>query len=90
MITITEKSFNEKKGRMVGVVEGRTLHTLDFNQESNGIKQQRNAAKDAATNQMILEAEKLGADAIVCIRYSTAPGENGATEVTAYGTAVKY
>ena len=33
---------------------------------------------------------KLGVDAIVCVRYSSAPVENGATEVMAYGTAVKY
>ena len=39
---------------------------------------------------MIEEAEKLGADAIVCVRYSSASIMQGAAEVMVYGTAVKY
>ncbi len=89
MITITKESTGNNY-TMVGVVEARIVQNLDFDQQSDVIQLQRNKARDQVTDQMIHEAEKLGADAIVCVRYSSAPVENGATEVMAYGTAVKY
>ena len=46
-------------------------------------------ARQIATNRMIEEAEALGADAIVGIRYGSAEATQGAAEVLAYGTAVK-
>ena len=36
------------------------------------------------------EAEALGADAIVCVRYSSASIMQNAAEVMVYGTAVKF
>lgn len=42
-----------------------------------------------ATDRMIEEAEKLGADAIVGIRYASSEIMQGASEMLAYGTAVK-
>lgn len=45
-------------------------------------------ARSEATNRMISEAEALGANAIVNIRYSTASIADGASELYAYGTAV--
>ena len=39
---------------------------------------------------MVAEAEVLGADAIVNIRYASAVVMQGAAEVIAYGTAVKF
>ena len=38
---------------------------------------------------MIAEAESVGADAIVCVRYATSSVMQGAAEILAYGTAVK-
>jgi uncharacterized protein YbjQ (UPF0145 family) len=46
-------------------------------------------ARDIATEQMIDEAEKLGADGIITIRYSTSSVVGGAAEIMVYGTAVK-
>lgn len=46
-------------------------------------------ARDIATDQMIDEAEKLGADGIINIRYSTSSVVGGAAEIMVYGTAVK-
>ena len=42
-----------------------------------------------ATKRMVAEAEELGADAIVNIRYASSAIMQGAAEVIAYGTAVK-
>jgi len=47
-------------------------------------------ARNTATERMIEEAQKLGADAIVGLRYATAQIMDPAAEVMAYGTAVKY
>jgi len=38
---------------------------------------------------MIKDAEKLGADAIVNVRFATSMIMQGASEILAYGTAVK-
>lgn len=45
--------------------------------------------REAATNQMIMEAEGLGADAIVGTRFTTSQVGAGFSEILAYGTAVK-
>ena len=49
-----------------------------------------NEARETATQRMVAEAEKLGAEAIVNVRYSTSAVMQGAAEVMVYGTAVKF
>lgn len=46
-------------------------------------------ARQVATKRMVDDAENLGADAIINIRYGSSAVMNGAAEVIAYGTAVK-
>ena len=46
-------------------------------------------ARQIATSRMIQEAERMGADAIVGIRYGSSSIMDGASEMLAYGTAVK-
>ena len=46
-------------------------------------------ARQIATKRMVDEAEALGADAIVNIRFGSSAVMQGAAEVIAYGTAVK-
>ncbi len=46
-------------------------------------------ARNEAQNRMIAHAEKLGADAIVNVRYTTSQVASGAAELLVYGTAVK-
>lgn len=46
-------------------------------------------ARKIATDRMIEEAEKLGADAIVNVRFGSSAVMQGAAEIIAYGTAVK-
>lgn len=47
-------------------------------------------ARKIATDRMEAEAAALGADAILNVRYSSSAIMQGAAEVVAYGTAVKY
>ena len=49
-----------------------------------------NEARDLATDRMIKEAEKLQADAIINVRYTTSSVVQGAAEILVYGTAVKF
>ena len=39
---------------------------------------------------MVAEAEKIGADAVIRMEYTTSSIMDGAAEVVAYGTAVKF
>ena len=47
-------------------------------------------ARQIATKRMVDEAEALEADAIINLRYSSSSLMQGAAEVTAYGTAVRF
>lgn len=46
-------------------------------------------ARQIATKRMVEDAESLGADAVVNVRYASSSLMQGAAEVTAYGTAVR-
>ncbi|PHS36133.1 MAG: hypothetical protein COA82_02330 [Alkaliphilus sp.] len=46
-------------------------------------------ARQIATGTMVRDAEKLGADAVINIRFSTSQVMTGAAEILIYGTAVK-
>ena len=54
-----------------------------------GYTEMLTTARQMATKRMVDEAESLGADAIINIRYGSSSVMNGAAEVIAYGTAVK-
>ena len=46
-------------------------------------------AREQAIDRMVAQAQDLGADAIVCLRFTTSPVMAGAAELLAYGTAVR-
>ena len=46
--------------------------------------------RNVAEQRMIAEAEKLGADAIICMRFAGGSVMEGTLEMLAYGTAVKF
>ena len=45
--------------------------------------------RQIATRRMVDDAEAMGADAVIGIRYTSASVMQGAAEITAYGTAVR-
>jgi len=49
-----------------------------------------NEARAIATKRMVEEAETLGADAVINVRYATSAIMQGAAEVMVYGTAVRF
>lgn len=86
----------------MGVVRGSTVQTRHIGRDIlGGLKtiiggeiraysEMMDKARDIATDRMIQDAEKLGADAVVNLRYATSAVMQGAAEVMAYGTAVKF
>ena len=46
-------------------------------------------AREQAMQRMIADADHLGADAVVCVRFVTAQVMQGASELLCYGSAVK-
>ncbi|GMU66895.1 MAG: UPF0145 protein [Acidobacteriota bacterium] len=57
--------------------------------ELKGYTELLGESRQEAVNRMIAEAEKIGANAIVNVRFSTSSISQGAAELFAYGTAVK-
>ena len=55
-----------------------------------GYTEMLNQARQIAVKRMVDEAEKLGADAVINVRYASSSVMQGAAEIIAYGTAVKY
>ena len=86
----------------IGVVKGTIVQSKNFGKdfmagmktlvggEIKGYTDMLVEARQIATKRMVDEAEQLGADAIVGIRYASSSVMQGAAEVMAYGTAVKY
>lgn len=46
-------------------------------------------SREQSVDRMVAEAESMGADAIVCVRFTTSTVLQGSAELLAYGTAVK-
>jgi len=58
--------------------------------ELKGYSDMMNEARAKATKRMVEEAEALGADGVINIRYASSAVIQGAAEVMAYGTAIKF
>ena len=58
--------------------------------ELKGYTEMLQEARQIATKRMVDEAESLGADAVINVRFASSAIMQGAAEVIAYGTAVKF
>ena len=102
MIIVTTENIPGKKLEVLGLVKGSTVQSKNIGTDfMSGMKkpvggeltaynEMMNEARALATKRMVQEAEALGADAIVNVRYASSAIMQGAAEVIAYGTAVKY
>ena len=57
--------------------------------EVEGYTELMEEARKVATKRMVDDAERLGADAVVNLRFTSCSVMQGAAEVTVYGTAVR-
>ena len=102
MILATTDTVNGKNAEVLGLVKGSTIQTVNavrdigagsktlVGGELTKYNEMMNNARALATKRMVEEAEALGADAIVGMRYTSASVMQSAAEVMAYGTAVKF
>jgi uncharacterized protein YbjQ (UPF0145 family) len=102
MLIVNTDYITGKDLEMLGMVRGSTIQSKNIGRDfTQGLKQivggeldaytdMMNQARDIATQRMTKEADALGADAIVNVRYATSAIMQGAAEVMAYGTAVKF
>lgn len=91
-----------KQLEVLGLVKGNVVQSKNLGRdfmagiksmvggELVGYTQMLNEARQIAVKRMVDEAEELGADAVVNIRYASSTIMQGAAEIIAYGTAVKF
>ena len=91
-----------KEVEPLGLVKGTVVQSKNFGKdfmagmktlvggEIVGYTEMLVEARQIATKRMVDAAEALGADAIVGARYASSSVMQGAAEVVAYGTAVKF
>ena len=58
--------------------------------ELKGYTEMLQEARSVATKRMIESAQALGADAVIGVRYASSAIVQGAAEVLAYGTAIRF
>lgn len=102
MILVNTDYISGKELEMLGLVKGSTIQSKNVGRDiTQGLKtlvggelkaytDMMNEARALATKRMVQEAQEMGADAVVNIRYSSAAVMQGAAEVIAYGTAVRF
>ena len=102
MLYVTTDYIPGKEVEALGLVKGSTIQSVNvFKDIGAGLKnlvggeltrynEMMDKARALATKRMVEEAEHLGADAIIGMRYSSASVTQAAAEVMAYGTAVKF
>ena len=102
MILVNTDYISGKKLETLSIVKGSTIQSKHLGKdiaqafkslvggELKAYNEMMNEARALATKRMVAEAEALGADAIVNIRYASSAIMQNAAEVIAYGTAVKF
>ena len=102
MLLYNVETVPGKQVELLGMVQGSTVQSKHIGKdlmaglrnivggEMKGYTEMLDDARAQATQRMISKAEVLGADAVIGIRYATSAITQGAAEILAYGTAVKF
>ena len=102
MILVNTEYISGKELEMLTLVKGSTIQSKHLGKDiAQGFKsmvggelkaynEMMNDARAIATKRMVEEAEALGADAVINIRYASSAVMQSAAEVIVYGTAVKF
>lgn len=102
MKIVTVETLQGVRYEELGVVTGSTIRAknmfADFGQQLKGMvggelgsyTDMMEKAREIATQRMVDQAVRMGADAIVGVRYTTNSIMAQAAEVLVFGTAVKY
>ena len=102
MILVNTDYISGKELETISIVKGSTIQSRHLGKdiaqafksmvggELKAYNDMMNDARAIATKRMVAEAEALGADAVVNIRYASSAIMQSAAEVIVYGTAVKF
>lgn len=102
MILVNVDYVQDKELELLGVVKGCTVHSKNIGRdfmaglktivggEIVGYTEMINEARIEAEQRMISDAKRIGADAIINVRYTSSSVMQGASEILVYGTAVKF
>ena len=103
MIIVSSETITGKEiVKTLGLVRGNTIRARNIGKdilaglkklvggEIEGYTKLMAEAREQAVDRMIKDAEKLGANAIVAMRFSTSEVMDNAAEILAYGTAVVF
>ena len=100
LLTTTENIGRDYE--VLGMVDGGTVQSVNALKDiGSGLKnlvggelrkytEMQESSRAIATERMLQKANALGADAVIAIRYSSSAITQAASEVMAYGTAVKF
>ena len=101
MLLLNIDSIPGKRVEALGLVKGSVVQAKNFGKdfmagmktlvggEIEGYTDLLNQARQIATKRMVDDAQAMGADAVINVRYTSSSIMQGAAEVTAYGTAVR-
>ena len=101
IVTTSNEIPNKKVVKVLGIVKGNTVRARNIGRDIGaGLKsiiggevktytKMTIQAREEAYNRMVNNASSLGADAIIGVRFMTSMVMAGASEMLAYGTAVK-
>jgi uncharacterized protein YbjQ (UPF0145 family) len=101
ILTNVETVPGKKIVEHFGLVQGSTIRTKHVGRdimaslknlvggELKGYTELLREARKEATDRMVAQANQLGANAVVNVRYATSSVAQGAAELFAYGTAVR-
>ncbi len=101
IVTTSENVPGKKIKKILGIVRGNTVRSRNIGHdigaafkniiggEIKTYTELISQSRDEAYNRMINNALKIGADAVVNVRFTTSTVMAGASEMLAYGTAVK-
>ncbi len=101
ILTTTENIPNKEIVEILGVARGSTVRARNVGRDIfAGLKsliggeieeytKLQAQSREQAMDRMLRDAERMGADAILNIRLTTSMVMQGASEILAYGTAVK-
>ena len=101
IVTTTSEVPGYRIVKILGIVTGNTVRAKHLGKDllaaarkivGGEVKEYTEMLKEArreALERMIEEAKKLGADAVINVRFATSAITSGAAEILAYGTAVK-
>ena len=102
MIVVNTDFISGKKLQTLSPVRGSTVHSKNLGRDIlSSLKtivggeivdytNMMNEARAIAAQRMVEDAQKLDADAVINVRYASSAIMQGAAEIIAYGTAVKF